>query len=375
MSQVTAGHYERDMSQRAFRRQVGQFAIVGFDGYTVPEELRMLANEFDIGGVILFSRNIDSPTQVAELTREVQSLRRDWPLWVSVDQEGGRVARLRDPFTEWPAMQVLGRSRDANLARRFASALASELTAVGITLNFAPVVDVHTNPKNPVIGDRAISAEPAIVSTLGVSIIEAFQVGGLAACAKHFPGHGDTSQDSHQELPILDINLACLDKRELVPFRAAIGADVASVMIGHVLVRSLDEDRPATLSRHVVHDLLRGKLNYGGLVVTDDMEMKAITGRYRTEEAAVEAIGATVDLLLLCGTDTARHVGVLEALIHAAEQGGLAMHELEHSLGRHRRVKEQYLTNLPVKQIKSRVETWIGRKQSKMIAEEIAHYG
>ena len=371
---MTTSYHERDMSQTAFRRQVGQFAIVGFDGYTVPDELRMLVKEFDIGGVILFSRNIDSPNQVAELTREVQSLRRDWPLWVSVDQEGGRVARLRDPFTEWPAMQVLGRSRDANLARRFASALASELTAVGITLNYAPVMDLHTNPKNPVIGNRAMSEDPAVVSTLGVSIIEALQSGGLAACAKHFPGHGDTSQDSHHELPILDIDLACLDKRELVPFRAAIGADVASVMTGHLLVRSLDEVRPATLSRRVVHDLLRGELNYGGLVVTDDMEMKAITGRYGIEEASVEAVGATVDLLLLCGADTASHAGVLEALIHAAEQGSLAMHDLENSLGRHRRAKERYLTNLPLRRATGRTEDWIGREEYRMIAEEIAHH-
>ena len=151
-----------------------------------------MSREFDLGGVILFGRNVEAPEQVAQLTYDAQALTREWPLWVSVDQEGGRVARLRAPFTQWPPMRTLGRSGDAQLAERFARALASELTAVGVSLDYAPVLDVHTNPHNPVIGDRALSDDPEVVARLGATIIRTLQAHGLAACGKHFPGHGDT---------------------------------------------------------------------------------------------------------------------------------------------------------------------------------------
>ena len=363
------------MSQRAFRRQVGQFAVAGFDGHVVPDDLRALAREFDLGGVILFARNVESPAQVAELSREVQSLGRDWPLWVSVDQEGGRVARLRAPFTEWPPMQALGRSGDAGLARRFATALATELTAVGVTLDYAPVLDLDTNPRNSVIGDRALSDAPETVATLGVAIIETLQACGIAACGKHFPGHGDTTEDSHDELPVLDHALDRLRARELVPFKAAIGSDVAMIMTGHVQVTSLDAERPATLSRAIVHDLLRGELGYRGLVATDDLDMRAIAGTYGIGEAVVRAVGATVDLLLLCGPDAARQHEALKALVHAAERGELSMPELEASLGRHRRAKERYLAEVRGWRPDERVRDQVGRTEFLAVADEMARHG
>ena len=169
--------------------------VAGFGGYTVSEELRALAREWDLGGVILFGRNIEAPEQVAELAFEIQELAHDVPLWISVDQEGGRVARLRAPFTEWPPMAGLGRRGDDGLAERFAAALADELSAVGVTLDFAPVLDVYNagaDPGDHVIGDRALSSDPADVGRLGGVIIETLQRNGIAACAKHFPGHGDT---------------------------------------------------------------------------------------------------------------------------------------------------------------------------------------
>jgi len=186
------------------RRQIGQLLIAGFNGGALPIELRSLAREFGLGGVILFARNIVEPEQVADLAYEAVRLVPDVPAWVSVDQEGGRVARLKAPFTEWPPMATLGRSGDAALAARFARALASELKAVGITLDYAPVLDVHTNPKNPVIGDRALAETADVVGRLGAAIIRTLQAEGIAACGKHFPGHGDTSTDSHLELPLVE---------------------------------------------------------------------------------------------------------------------------------------------------------------------------
>src|SRR6478609_8609968 len=220
----TSNYNSRSSMPLATRRDIGQFLIGSMPGRTIPAELRSLAREFDLGGVILFSRNIEAPEQVAELSAESEGLGRSAPAWVSVDQEGGRVARLKEPFTKWPPMATLGRAgKDAEkLAERFAGALARELLAVGITLDYAPVLDIHTNPKNPVIGDRALADRAEDVAKLGRVIIRALQGAGLAACGKHFPGHGDTSTDSHFELPIVEHPIERLRDVEFVPFRAAI---------------------------------------------------------------------------------------------------------------------------------------------------------
>src|SRR6185436_2648666 len=176
------------MSPSALRRQIGQLLIAGFDGQQVPVELRALAREFGLGGVVLFARNVAEPEQVAELCYDAAQLVPDLPPWVSLDQEGGRVARLKAPFTEWPPMATLGRSGDVGLAQRFAAALAVELRAVGIALDYAPVLDILTNPKNPVIGDRALAETADEVARLGVAIVKGLQESGVAACGKHFPG-------------------------------------------------------------------------------------------------------------------------------------------------------------------------------------------
>src|SRR5213593_1079996 len=227
------------MSPSALRRQIGQLLIGGFNGLQIPAELRSLAKEFGLGGVILFARNIAEPEQVAELAFDAARLVPDLPVWVSVDQEGGRVARLKTPFTEWPPMATLGRAGDVALAERFARALASELKAVGVTLDYAPVLDIHTNPKNPVIGDRALAEKAEEVARLGAAIVAALQGEGVAACGKHFPGHGDTQTDSHLELPLVEHPLERLRSVEFVPFKAAIAAGVATMMTAHVFMPAL----------------------------------------------------------------------------------------------------------------------------------------
>src|SRR5580765_5644489 len=218
------------MSPSALRRQIGQLLVAGFNGHQIPPELRSLAREFGLGGIILFARNVGEPEQVAEVCFEASRLTPDLPPWVSVDQEGGRVARLKAPFTEWPPMATLGRSGDSRLAERFARALAAELKAVGFTLDYAPVLDVLTNAKNPVIGDRALADNAEEVGRLGAVIIRTLQAEGVAACGKHFPGHGDTSVDSHLELPLLEHPPDRFRGVEFLPFTAAIQADVATIM-------------------------------------------------------------------------------------------------------------------------------------------------
>src|SRR5215203_1307865 len=272
------------MSLRDIRRHIGQLAIVGFNGHAIPADVRALAREFDLGGVILFARNVEAPEQVADLSRESQELAGEIPLWVSVDQEGGRVARLKRPFTEWPPMITLGRAGEGNvqLAERFARALAAELHAVGISLDYTPVLYVHTNPKNPVIGDRSLAERADDVARLGVAIIRTLQGAGIAACGKHFPGHGDTSTDSHLEMPLLEHPPDRLEAVELVPFKAAIAENVAGIMTAHLLVPSLDGERPGTLSPTIVTGILKEKLGFEGVVFTDDIGMKAISARYGT---------------------------------------------------------------------------------------------
>lgn len=364
------------MSLRDLRRQAGQLAIAGFAGHTIPPDLKALAKEFDLGGIILFARNVDEPEQVADLARQAQELTRELPLWVSVDQEGGRVARLKRPFTEWPPMCTLGRSGDEALAGRFARALAAELRAVGITLDYTPVLDVHTNPKNPVIGDRALAERAGDVARLGAAIIRALQDAGVAACGKHFPGHGDTSTDSHHELPLIEHPPDRIEAVELVPFRAAIEARVASIMTAHILIPALDVDRPATLSPAIVGGLLREQLGYDGLILSDDLEMKAIAGRYGMREATVAAIAAGCDGVLMCGASQDDQAGALEAVIRAVENEDLPLRRVEDALATHRRVKERFLSGRRPQQPLSgaTLRAVLGCDEHEAVAAEMARF-
>ena len=330
------------MSRRELRRHAGRLAIVGFTGHDVPGDLRRLAADFDLGGVIYFARNVAEPRQVAELSRQVADLRRDWPIWISVDQEGGRVARLKSPFTEWPPAITLGRSGDEQLAERFGSALAAELLAVGIDLDYVPVLDVHTNPANPVIGDRALSQQAQDVARLGAAVIRGLQNAGVAGCGKHFPGHGDTSRDSHHELPVVEHDRRRLDAVELVPFVRAVSERVATMMTAHVVVPALDAERPASMSTAVVTDLLKGTLRFDGVVFCDDLGMKAISATRSLPEASVAAIAAGNDVVLLCNSTADEQVAAIEALIRAAESGPLSQTRLDDALARQRRVKERF---------------------------------
>jgi len=364
------------MSPLALRRQIGQLLIAGFGGGQLPAELRSLAREFSLGGVILFARNISDPEQVAELAYDAACLVPNLPAWVSVDQEGGRVARLKAPFTEWPPMATLGRSGDAALAERFARALAAELKAVGITLDFAPVLDVNTNPKNPVIGDRALAEKAADVARLGEAIIRGLQHEGVAACGKHFPGHGDTSADSHLELPLVEHPPDRLKEVEFVPFRAAIAARVATIMTAHVLVPALDEKRPATLSRSIVSGILREELEFEGVILSDDLEMKALANEHSVPSAAVLAVEAGCDGVLICSGNTDAQVDALEALIHAVEDGRLPLKRVEDALKRQQRAKERFLAASVVARPRhaKALRQALGTDEHRAIADEMARF-
>ena len=293
--------------------------MVGFPGREVDAELAALIDD-GIYGAILFKRNVGSAEETAELNRELKR-RAARPFILSVDQEGGRVARLRGaPFTALPPMRELGERGDAALVERVGRLLAHELRAVGFDWDFAPVLDVDTHPLNPVIGDRSFSRDPHEVARLGVALARGLEAGGVASCGKHFPGHGDTTTDSHHTLPRLPHDLARLRAVELVPFQAFAEAKLASLMTAHVLFDALEPGVPATMSERALGGILRQELGFEGVLVSDDLEMKAIADHYSVEEAAIEGTRAGVDLFLVCHrADVQRRA--IEAVVKAVESG------------------------------------------------------
>ena len=302
--------------------------VVGFDGTTVTPAIRRLV-ERGVSGVVLFGRNVQSAGQVANLCAELKAIA-GRPLLVCVDQEGGRVMRLREGFTDVPAMRAVGQAGDASLAREIGRVLARELRAVNIDVDLAPVLDVDTNPDNPVIAHRSLGRDAELVARLGCAIIEGIQGEGVAACGKHFPGHGDTSQDSHLQLPRLPHTMERLGAVELRPFEAAVRAGVSMIMTAHVIFEPLDDRYPATMSRRVLHALLRERLGFKGVIITDGLEMKAIAANFPVEELVTRGVDAGIDLFAPCEESDLRDRAI-DALIKAVERGNVSRDRLNES--------------------------------------------
>ena len=309
------------------RRQVARMFMVGFPGSAPDPDLRALIDD-GVFGAILFKRNVGSAEETAALCRELKAIA-GRPFLLAVDQEGGRVARLRGPpFTALPPMREVGRGADPQAAYRIGRLLAYELRAVGFDWDFAPVLDVDTNPANPVIGDRAFDSRPEVVARLGVALARGLEDGGVASCGKHFPGHGDTETDSHLTLPRLAHPVQRLRSVELVPFRAYGQAKLAAVMTAHVLFDAIDPHVPATLSESVLEGLLRRELGFEGVVVSDDLEMKAIADHFGIEHAAVRGTLAGIDLFLVCH-DPKSQRGAIDAVVRAVEAGQVPRERIE----------------------------------------------
>jgi beta-N-acetylhexosaminidase len=291
----------------------GQLLFAGLPGLDVPDDLAELIRSGRIGGVTLFARNVGTPGETRRLTAALHGLApANAPLCIAIDQEGGRVQRLRTPWTEFPTPRELGRGDDTTRTRATAEAIGIELRDAGFDLDFAPCCDVDSNPDNPVIGDRSFARDPGAVAAHAAAFIDGLQSTGVAACAKHFPGHGDTVVDSHLALPRVTTPLERLRSVEWPPFEAARDAGVASMMTAHVVVEPLDAERPATLSPRAL-GALRDELGWEGLVFTDDLEMKAIADHYSPDEIVDQALGAGADVMLVCSRDDLRDA-VLDAL-------------------------------------------------------------
>jgi beta-N-acetylhexosaminidase len=325
------------------REKVGQLFMLGFDGTSVSSELTKLIDEYRPGGFIVFRRNLESTAQIVRLTNKLQKQTTGTRFLIAIDQEGGRVSRLPDGFTIFPPCAALGFAGDTQLAYEVASITAAELKAVGINMNMAPVLDLNTNACNPIIGDRAFSARPADVCGLGLATIAGLQDNKVVACGKHFPGHGDTTKDSHLELPVVAASFERLHDMELRPFRHAIENELATIMTAHVSYPKIDPQFPATLSSIMLKDLLRDQLRFNGVIVTDDLEMRAIIDHYGIEEAALLAFQAGADLLLIC-KDRDRQVAAMEALYQAVHDKKVSEARLDASLRRLARLKERFLS-------------------------------
>lgn len=287
-----------------FGSRPGQLLCAGFDGQHAPSALLERIARGDVGFVILFARNIVDAPQVRALVRVLKAAApAEYPLVVGIDQEGGAVARLPAPWTQWPAMRALGQIDDVVLTAAVARGLATELAELGIDLTFAPVADVDSNPQNPIIGDRSFGRDAELVARQVAVFVRAASDVGVATCVKHFPGHGDTTTDSHTERPIVDYGLERLRGQELRPFAAAVAADVPCMMTAHVVFRALDDSRPATMSPWF-GSLLRDELGFAGVAFSDCLEMQAIADHVSVTDAVTAVLVAGYDVPLVCHTPT-----------------------------------------------------------------------
>lgn len=326
-----------ERSKLSLKQKIGQLLMCGFPGLEPTPEIEELVRDGWIGGIIYFRRNLAEPAQAAALSAKLQSFAAEGsgvPLLIAVDQEGGMVTRIEKGVSVMPGAMALGATGDADAAYEAAKVTAAELLAMGINMNFAPVLDVNNNPLNPVIGVRSYGGDPELVARLGTAAVRGYQETGVAATVKHFPGHGDTSQDSHHELPTVPHDRERLDRLELVPFREAVRQGVDAVMTAHLLFPAVEpEPLPATLSPRVLTGLLREELGYGGVIVTDCLEMNAIAGHYGVAEGAVLAVEAGADLVLVSHRIELQRAA-LDALTAAVESGRLSEERIDRSVDR-----------------------------------------
>lgn len=354
---------EKTLNSMSTAEKIGQMFILGFDGTEPGADIKDMIKTRYIGGVILFQRNVKYPGQLLTLNnsiREINGASRV-PLIISVDEEGGRVSRMPDQLKDMPAALSVGNTKNSRYAYDIGGMLAGEIAAFGFNTDFAPVLDIWSNPKNTVIGDRAFGTTPESVSRMGIPVMNGIRDRGIIPVVKHFPGHGDTVTDSHVGLPKIDYDMDRLDSFELVPFRNAIKDGADAVMVAHILMSALDTKYPASLSKAVITDLLRGKMGFDGVVITDDMTMGAIAKNYSIGNASVRSVLAGSDIILVChGTDSQRLA--MNSVEAAVKNGTIPIGRIDKSVGRILRLKYKYklsdktLESVNVEELNKKIE-------------------
>ena len=331
------------VNKMTLREKIGQMVIVGFEGYTIDDNVKKMIDIYKVGGFILFGRNVENSEQLLALNNSLKKAnsQNKIPLFISVDEEGGIVSRMPGEFKKLPSNKVIGKMNNEDLSFKIGYILAEELSMFGFNMNFAPVLDINSNPQNPVIGDRSFGDNAEIVSKLGVQTMKGIRSGGVIPVVKHFPGHGDTSEDSHIGLPVVNHDLSRIMDFELIPFKNAIDNQADAIMIAHILLKNIDSENPSSLSSKVVTDLLRKQLGFEGVIVTDDMTMGAITENYNLGEAAVKAVNAGCDIILVCHGYN-NQVAVINALLSAAENNMISNNKIDESVYRILMLKDKY---------------------------------
>lgn len=330
-------------------QKVGQLLLAGIEGTQAGEDAAYAVQTVQAGGIILFGRNVDTCAQTARLVSDLKALNGGYiPLFIASDEEGGTVSRMPGEVADLPSAHAFGKTGDEGLCRELGQVLAAQCAALGVNVDFAPVADVWSNPDNTVIGKRALSSDGDEAARLLPAVAEGLRAGGVIPVVKHFPGHGDTDADSHYDLPVVDKGLDELEQLELKPFRAAIASGAPAVMAAHLLVRELDDTLPASLSPALITGLLREELGFDGVVFTDDLTMGAISNTYGMGEAAVLAVEAGCDVLLVCHRQDNLQAAY-DALLSAVDSGRISLARLDQSVTRILTLKAACsLTNDPV---------------------------
>ena len=321
--------------------KIGQMIITGFNGSEYNDDMDRLINEYKVGGVILFARNIEDSNQMIDLTRALQENNNNLPLFISIDEEGGRVSRLPDDVEKFPSAFTIGLINNQQTAYENGKEIGYTLKRLGINLDYAPVLDIYSNENNTVIGDRAFSKEESIVSTMGIATMEGIEDADIIPVVKHFPGHGDTEVDSHYGLPIVYKTLEELRNFEFIPFVKAIESGCDVIMVSHIILNEVDSSNPASLSKIVISDLLRKDLEFDKVVITDDMSMGAITSIMSIEEACIRSIKAGCDILLL-GNAYEEIEQVIDSIKLKIYNGEISEEHINKSVNRILELKEKY---------------------------------
>jgi beta-N-acetylhexosaminidase len=333
--------------------KIGQLITVGIDGYNLDDNAKGLIESKKVGGIILFKNNVNDSNQLLQLINSIKETNstNKIPIFISVDQEGGRVNRLPSEIKSLPSNEIIGNKNDNKLAYDIGKNIGYALGSFGFNMDFAPVLDVNSNPNNTVIGDRSFSNDKDKVASLGASEINGFKDSNIISVAKHFPGHGDTATDSHYALPIINKTLDELKSVEFVPFKKAIEEKVPAIMVSHILMPQIDSDNSASMSKTIITDILRKDLKFHGLIVTDDMTMGAVTNDLDITTACINAINAGADLLLVChGYDN--EINVINAIKDSINNEIISIDTINKSVYRILSLKENYkITDEKIKEV------------------------
>ncbi|AFS78543.1 glycoside hydrolase family 3 protein [Gottschalkia acidurici 9a] len=337
---------EESIKKMTLEEKIGQLIFVGIDDTVISEKSKELINKYKVGGIILFKRNIVDSEQTIKLMNSLknENSKNPVPLFLGIDQEGGKVSRIPEEFIVTPTGREIGSTNDKDFAFKIGSILGKQVSYLGLNLDFAPVLDIYSNAKNTVIGDRAFGKDENVVSNISTEVIKGINSQNIIPVVKHFPGHGDTVVDSHVGLPKIDHDYERLNNFELVPFKRAIENNIDMLMVGHILLTKVDSENPATMSKTIISDILRGDLGFKGVVITDDMVMGAIVENYSIEDASIKSIQSGSDIVLI-GHGYETVVKVVDNLRKAVHDGNISEERVNESVYRILKVKDKYNLN------------------------------